>query len=186
MDEKAKAVKELKQALDKIKKCKNFTDLIPEVGTNIAYALKDAKDIEEVAAVPGRIRNAMGKPVFLNPKFGGSRHMACAVLSIMEFDKEKKCAMNIKYDEKVLNVCKKMGLTVSFYDRRDEPEELKGKEGESLPWGIEQAVKKAGKVTDIIYDLGDWGKEPVIKIIGKNPKEVVDIVVSLVQNFILH
>jgi len=179
MDERVKVIKELKQALEKIKKCKNFTDLIPEVGTNIVYALKDAKDIGEVAAVPGRIRNAMGKPVFLSPNFGGSRHMACAVLSIMEFDKEKRCAMNIKYDEKILNVCKEMGLTVSSYDRREEPEELKGKEGKSLPWGIEQAVKRTGKVTDIIYDLGDWGKEPVIKIIGKNPREVVGIAIRI-------
>jgi len=179
MDERLKVIKELKQALEKIKKCKNFTDSIPEVGTNIAYALKNAKDIEEVAAVPGRIRNAMGKPVFLSPRFGGSRHMGCAVLSIMEFDKEKRCAMNIKYDEKILDVCKGMELTISFYDRREEPEELKRKEGKSLPWGIEQAVKRAGKVTDIIYDLGDWGKEPVIKIIGKNPKEVVDIAIKI-------
>ena len=181
MDERVEVIEELKQALEKIKKCKNFTSLIPEVGTNIAYALKDAEAIEEVAAVPGRIRNAMDKPVFLNPKFGGSRHMACVVLSIMEFDKEKRCAMNIKYDEKILDACKEMGLTISFYDRREEPEELKGKEGESLPWGIEQAVKRAGKVTDIIYDLGDWGKEPVIKIIGKNPKEVVDVVVRIAE-----
>lgn len=181
MDERVKVIKELKQALEKIKKCKNFTDLIPEVGTNIAYALKDAKDIEEVAAVPGRIRNAMGKPVFLSPKFGGSRHIASSVLSIMDFDKEKRCAMNIKYDEKILDVCKKMGLTTSFYNRREEPEELRKKEGRSLPWGIEQAVKKTGKVTGIIYDLGDWGKEPVIKIIGKNPKEVVDVVIRIAQ-----
>ena len=108
--------------------------------------------------------------------------MACAVLSIMEFDKEKRCAMNIKYDEKILDVCKKMGLTISFYDRREEPEELKGKEGKSLPWGIEQAVKMAGKVTDIIYDLGDLGKEPVIKIIGKNPEEVVDIAIRIANH----
>ena len=181
MDERAKVIKELKKALEKIKKCKNFTDLIPEVGTNIAYALEDAKAIEEVVAVPGRIRNSMGKSVFLNPKFGGSRYMACVVLRIMEFDKEKRCAMNIKYDEKILDVCKKMRLTISSYDRKKEPEEIKGKESKSLPWGIEQAVKRAGRVADIIYDLGDWGKEPVIKIIGKNPKEVVDIAVRIVE-----
>ena len=181
MDEKVKVLKELKQALERIKDFKNFTDLIPEVGSNVAYALKNAKAIEEVAAVPGRIRNAMSKPIFLNPKFGGSRHMACAVLSIMGFDKEKRCAMNIRYDEKILDICKEMGLTISSYDRREEPEELRGKEGESLPWGIEQAVKRAGKVTDIIYDTGGWGKEPVIKIIGKNPKEVVDVVIKIVQ-----
>ena len=179
MDELTKVIKELKQALKEIKKCKNFTDLIPEVGTNIAYALKDAKNITDVAAISGRIRNAMEKSVFLSPRFGASRHMACVILSIMSFDKEKRCAMNIKYDEKILDFCKEMGLSISFYDRREEPEEIKGKEGESLPWGIEQAVKRAGKVTDIIYDLGDWGKEPVIKIIGKNPKEVVDVAIRI-------
>ncbi len=39
--------------------------------------------------------------------------------------------------------------------------------------GIETAVRKSGKRPDLIYHLGDWGKEPMVLVFGKNPAEVL-------------
>ena len=55
---------------------------------------------------------------------------------------------------------------------RKEPEEIKIQEGRSTTWGAEQAIKKAGKVPDIIYHEGDWGKEPMIVVLGRDAEDV--------------
>ncbi len=40
-----------------------------------------------------------------------------------------------------------------------------------MAWGITNSLKT--KLTDIIYNKGDIGKEPMILIFGKNPKDVI-------------
>ena len=183
MDERGRIKEELRNELERVKTIKNFVELIPEIGTNIAYALEDAQGNEDVVAIPGRIRIGLDKPVFLDPEFGASKHMACMVISVRKHDPEKKCAINIKYSEKVLDICRKLGLSISSYDRREEPEELKKKEGKTIPWGVEQVIKKEGKIPDIIYHTGDWGKVPSVVVLGRNPREVLDIVSKIGENF---
>ncbi|NOQ86793.1 MAG: bifunctional hydroxymethylpyrimidine kinase/phosphomethylpyrimidine kinase, partial [Deltaproteobacteria bacterium] len=56
---------------------------------------------------------------------------------------------------------------------------IKNKEGASLNWGIENILSKKRAIPDIIYDLGDIGKEPIVRVIGRNPREVVDMVLKI-------
>ena len=62
-----------------------------------------------------------------------------------------------------------------------EPHDVKEREGSSLEWGSEQAIQEHGRVPDIIYDLGDEGKEPMIRILGPTPGHVVDIALRIVD-----
>ena len=39
-------------------------------------------------------------------------------------------------------------------------------------WVASEAVRRAGQMPDVIYHLGDWGKEPMITIVGKSAVEV--------------
>ncbi len=164
----------LKKAVDEIAKCKDFINFIPEVGTNFAYSLpKEFVDgIAAIAAVNGRI--VKGKNVILKGEieFGASRHLAKALMKAMEYDENVRAVMNIKYDEKIIRTAKKH-FAVSYYDRREEPEKIKSKEGATVPWGVETAIKKAGKMPDLIYHKGDIGKEAMILIFGKNPIDVL-------------
>jgi len=57
---------------------------------------------------------------------------------------------------------------------KDEPGEVKFKEGSTLVWGVKRAIEGAGMVPDIIHDAGDIGKEPIIRVLGHDPLEVVD------------
>jgi hydroxymethylpyrimidine/phosphomethylpyrimidine kinase len=41
-------------------------------------------------------------------------------------------------------------------------------------WGTEQAIKKAGRVPDVIFDRGAPGKEAMIRILGRSPIEVAE------------
>ena len=56
----------------------------------------------------------------------------------------------------------------------DEPEAVKVQEGSTLEWGTLQAISEATDMPDLIYDTGDMGKEPMIRILGRNPDDILD------------
>jgi len=163
----------LSSAVDALMK-KDILDFIPEVGMNFAYALPSIylRDENDVAAIEGRIVRAGRRARKGEIKFGASRHLARAIMKTMEFDGEMRAVMNIKFEISIIKKAEKKML-VSFYDRREEPEEVKRREGATLPWGIESAIRRAGRVPDVIYHEGDIGKEPMILILGRNPEEVL-------------
>ncbi|NJE00998.1 bifunctional hydroxymethylpyrimidine kinase/phosphomethylpyrimidine kinase [Thermococcus sp. JdF3] len=144
---------------------------VPEVGTNFAIATP----LREVFAVKGRIVR-YGKtvkpvgPVELN----ASDHLRRALLKMREFYPDVRAVLNLRYSGELVERAERLGFVVSFYDRREEPEEVKRAEKGTMEWGIETAVKRAGKRPDVIYHLGDWGKEPMVLIFGRDAREVVD------------
>lgn len=143
---------------------------IPEVGINFAYALPFAKEPEEVCALDGRIVAADGKPLHVGcVDFGASRHVARVVLSAMRFDPSKRSAINIRFSEEILRCFQERGLSISEFERRKEPNGRK-----TMEWGTEEAIRKAGFVPDVIYDRGGHGKEPMIRIIGRDPFDIIE------------
>ncbi len=178
-------VNELNKALGIIEENADLIgNYIPEVQSNLGYALPAlyARDLNDVAAVPGRIVKYMGKAKPSGPPtFGVSSHVANYILTAIKYDPEIRSAMNIKYNDEVIEAAKELGYVVSGYDRRQEPPEVKAREGASIPWGAEQAIKNTGKVPDIIYHLGDYGKEPQIVILDRNPIDVVNKLLMIIK-----
>jgi len=37
-------------------------------------------------------------------------------------------------------------------------------------------------IPDIIYDRGGWGKEPMVRVLGRNPVEVVHKVLTILKH----
>ena len=178
--EKYKVIEELKKAIEIIESNEKIAYLIPEVQMNLVMAIPYAKDINDIAGIPGRIVKIKNRAKAVSsPEFGSSSHMARILLKIMEYDSNIRAAINIKYSEEILKIMKDLNFTISYFDRREEPLEIKLKEGASLPWGIEQAIKRIGRIPDAIYDLGDIGKEPMIRIFGKNAIDVVNKIISI-------
>jgi len=181
--EKYRILENINNALEILVKHGEFVSkLIPETQTNLVMALpkKYSKTINDVAGIPGRIVRYLNtiKPSG-SPVFGASKHMAKAVLKAMEFNENIRAVANIKYSKEIIDAAKKLGYKVSYYDRREEPPEIKVAEGKTIPWGIEQAIKKLkGEVPDIVYHLGDWGKEPMINIFGK---DAIDVAYKIVR-----
>jgi predicted fused transcriptional regulator/phosphomethylpyrimidine kinase len=68
---------------------------------------------------------------------------------------------------------------VGHFDRKAEPAGVKRKEGASLSWGVHQVLQEAKKIPDIIFDRGDVGKEPMVRVLGSDPEEVVRKVLRL-------
>lgn len=172
--ERYEVVEELREAVEILESSEHAFKLVPEVQMNLAMALPYPPDHSEIAGVPGRIVR-VGRRVKASscPSFGSSRHLASIILTVTETDPRIRSAMNIRYSPEAVDACKEIGLTISFYDRREEPESVKKVEGGTIPWGTRTAIQRIGKVPDIIYHLGDWGKEPMIIVLGEKATDVV-------------
>lgn len=172
-------IKSLEDAIALLK-CRAIGHLIPEVQSNLAYSLPFPQDENDVAAFPGRIVGIQDSITTVSgPAFGASHHIARLVMAVMAYDPTCRAAMNVRFDEKTLKKCRELKWGVSSFDRRKEPPHIKRTEGASLKWGVETALKKSKHSPDIIYDYGDIGKEPMIRVLGLDPMDVVNKVLAL-------
>jgi hydroxymethylpyrimidine kinase/phosphomethylpyrimidine kinase len=170
--ERLSVLADLKVALEKLRK-NAVGCLIPEVQSNLGYALPYAETLDHVAAFPGRITRLKDSvDTVSDPEFGASRHVASIILTLLKHDQRFRSVMNIRFSEEIIRACKSAGFQVSSFGRADEPKRIKEQEGSSLEWGTEQVLRTGG-VPDIIFDRGDVGKEPMVRVIGKNPDQVV-------------
>lgn len=161
-----------------------FASLIPEIQTNFAHALSWAEQLEEVAAFPGRIIK-VGESIAAPapPGFGASRHIARIVLTVMRYDPAHRACLNIRYTPDLAERLSGLGFQVASFDRAQEPMDKKIREGSSLEWGTDHVLRQTGgAIPDAIYDRGDVGKEPVIRILGRTPEEVVEKVARLCRS----
>jgi hydroxymethylpyrimidine/phosphomethylpyrimidine kinase len=166
-------IRELKKAIGLLKEEK-IGHLIPEVSSNFGYALPNAEGIEDVAAFPGRIVRFKDSIATLSdPEFGASQHIASIILTVMRFDPESCSAMNIRYSKENVARLRGKGFLVGHFDRRFEPRGVRQKEGSSLEWGVGEVLREMKRVPDFIYDEGGVGKEPMIRVLGRDPMEVV-------------
>jgi hydroxymethylpyrimidine kinase/phosphomethylpyrimidine kinase len=168
------------RAVDVFVAASNTYKLIPEVGANVVYALPGARTTDEVCAVPGRIIRVTGRPhACQGPAFGGSSHMARGVLAVMKHDPSVRAVMNLRFGEDVLAACAELNYAVASFDRRGEPGETADVEGQTMQWGIERAIAAAEGVPDVIYDRGASGKEPMVRLFGRDAMEVVRRAVAI-------
>jgi hydroxymethylpyrimidine kinase / phosphomethylpyrimidine kinase / thiamine-phosphate diphosphorylase len=181
--EKASAMVEMKKALQILRE-ERIGQLVPEVQTNIGLALCNAKKHEDVLAIPGRIIKN-GNEIFMGaePKFGGSRHVANIVLTVMRHDPKKRAVMNIKYTDDLLKICKRLKFKIAFFDRADEPKKVRVREGSSLEWGTQNALTSYGSVPDIIYDLGGIRKEEMIRVIADDMQSLLKKILSIHKQY---
>ena len=180
--ERYRVIQELKKAIE-VLKVEKVGYLIPEVSSNLGYALPNAEGIEDIAAFPGRIiRFEDSVATLSDPEFGASQHIANIILTVMKFDPEYCSAMNIRYSKENVARLRGKGFLVGHFDRRFEPKRVKQREGSSLEWGVGEVLRKLRRVPDLIYDQGDVGKEPMIRVLGKNPVEVVEKILKAVRS----
>lgn len=157
---------------------------VPEVGINIVEAVdwRYAKGVEDVAGVTGRVVRAGNKLVPVGPvEFGASSHLARLVLEAMKYDPSVRGAVNVKYSEELVKRAKVKGYVVVFVDRRAEPGHVKGVEGASIPWITRTAFEVLGKTPDVVYDVGDVGKEAMVRVLGKSAVDAVKKLVDILS-----
>jgi hydroxymethylpyrimidine/phosphomethylpyrimidine kinase len=165
-------------ALETLESCREFSQFIPEVRTNMVYALPDAQTRNDVLAIEGRITVLAGMPYAAGRlRFGASSHMARLILEIRKYDPSIRAGIDFANTPHLSlwldQYCKENGWIFSAINRANEPIDLRGEEGASMPWKVREVVRAAGgKVPKIAYETGAVGKEPVSVILGNNPIDI--------------
>ncbi|RLI89444.1 MAG: bifunctional hydroxymethylpyrimidine kinase/phosphomethylpyrimidine kinase [Candidatus Altiarchaeales archaeon] len=177
-EEKRSIIEDIEMAVQRFISTEGSYRLVPEVGVNIAMALENAKKIEDVAGICGRlVRYKKGVVPVGTIEFGGTSHVGRIVLTAMKFDAKKRAAMNIRFSDEILNACKELGLKISSFDRERQPKDTK-----TMEWGISEAIKGLGEIPDVIYDEGGVGKEAMIRILGEDAISVIELALRIGKN----
>lgn len=165
-------------AVEHIERCKEFAELIPEVRTNLVYAKQNTQTAEDVLGIDGRITVVDGMPCAVGrPRFGASSHMARLIIELNKFDHSIRAGINFASNPELVewlkDYCRSKGWVFSVIDRSKEPDDVKEREGASMPWKVEELIRTAcGKVPKLFYETGAVGKEPVTVLVGRDPVEV--------------
>jgi hydroxymethylpyrimidine/phosphomethylpyrimidine kinase len=105
--------------------------------------------------------------------------MARAVLAAMKHDASARAGINVRFGDDVLAACSELKYRGAGFDRAREPAEFAGDEGRTVQWGVDEAVAGVGIVPEIIFDRGAVGKEPMVRIFGRDAMEVVRRAVAI-------
>ncbi len=185
-EEKQNIVKQIREVYNFISKDKDFSKLIPEVRMNISGSLSDAKNKNKIAGIEGRITIINGFPKASGEiKFGVSDHTARLILTAKEFDNSINFVINLKYIPELIESIKNNSkLELQEIIREEQPNNIKKKEHSTMQWLIKESVEKKGKIPDIIWDKGAIGKEPMMRLFGKNSsdiKEKLEQIIKLIK-----
>ncbi len=165
----------VRKAVEKLVSCENTYKLAPEVGINIAMAIPHAKTLDGISGVSGRIVRAGQKLIPAGDvEFGCSRHVGRIVLTAMKFNPDKRAAMNVKFSDDILKICRELNLTITGFERSKQPEDTK-----TMEWGTKTAIESSCCFPDVIYDRGSVGKEAMIRILGEDALAVACVAVKI-------
>ena len=164
--------KQLSLSIIDFQNIKDVSKIIPECQTNFVFSKNKPKNIKNVLGISGRLVKSGNNVIQAGDLvFGGSQHVATALIEVSKKFPEIRSAINIKYEPKLITKAKKRKMSVLTYNRKKESKNSKLKENSSISWGISNCLKS--EMPDMIYHKGDLGKEPMIIVFGNTPTEVV-------------
>lgn len=160
----------LRRGLARLEGSSAFPALIPQVGSNLVECLPDATAIEDVAAVPGRIFPVAGEVAIPDdPAFGQSQHVAGVLLAAREGGSEACAAINVIYEEALLEALDRTGHTIVEIDGNRELRET-----------VPDVIATETDAT-VIAQTGGFGIEPVIYVLGSDATAVVEAVLQVAE-----
>ena len=164
--------KQLSLSIIDFQNIKDVSKIIPECQTNFVFSKNKPNNIKNVLGISGRLVKSGNNVIQAGDLvFGGSQHVATALIEVSKKFPEIRSAINIKYEPKLITKAKKRKMSVLTYNRKKESKNSKLKENSSISWGVSSCLKS--EMPDIIYHKGDLGKEPMIIVFGNTPTEVV-------------
>ena len=142
-----------------------FATLIPAVGANLVECTPEAATVEDVAGVPGRILDVMGRTeIPAEPEFGVSAYVATVLLAARSAGSDARAALNVAYSEDAVDALESAGYETAAFDP----------EGESAGDDsyVRAAVADADSV-DVLYQTGGYGVEPIVYLLAESAPEAV-------------
>ena len=143
-----------------------FVTLLPNVGSNLVECTPDAESVEDVAGVPGRILDVMGRVVVpAEPDYGVSAHVATVLLAAREGGSDARGALNVRYADGLIDRLTSMGYeAVEFDPDEEEP----GRDA------VLAAVESNPDAT-AVYQTGGFGVEPIIYLLAPTAPDVAEL-----------
>jgi hydroxymethylpyrimidine/phosphomethylpyrimidine kinase len=161
---------------------RDVAPLVPEVGMNVVGATPYAEVPAECAAVEGRVSRTLdGVAPTRGVRLGASSHLARFLLAAREFDTDLRFAVNCRFDDDVEAALGTLDGPVAEYDRGAEPEERRETEGRTMQWGARQAFQGTAETPVAVFDRGDVGKEPMVRLLATDASGLVDRTLSLLD-----
>ena len=174
----SEAIDNVSRAVSLIESSSVFVRVMPQVSVNITYAYGEASSVDDVVAIPGRIVKVRDRPrSLMKPEFGASTHLAKVLLQIRTRMKDFRAAINIKYDERLEIVLKKLPLRIlrigGVYPKAaDDPvvETLRQK----MKSDIDQQF-------DALIDMGGPSFEPSLYLFAEDAIEAAQLAVKIAK-----
>ena len=174
-DEELNVINQIKEIYNYISNMRKFTELIPEVRLNISCSLPNAKNKSDIAGIEGRVTIVNSYPKASGEiKFGVSDHTARLILAAKKFDNSINFVMNLKYNPGWTSLIQR-NTKLKLYEikREKQPKGIKEQEFSTMQWLIKESINESGKIPDIIWDKGSIGKEPMMRLFGKNSDDMI-------------
>ena len=153
----------VRRGLNVLENTSGFATLIPAVGSNLVQVLPDGDGIDDVAAVPGRILDVKCRATIpAEPEYGVSEHVATMLLAAREAGSDARAALNVRYDESVVEALEAAGHTAVEFDAEA---------------ALETAIPAAladDPDADVVYQTGGMGVEPVVYLLSPDAVTVAE------------
>jgi len=158
----------------------DISPLVPEVMSNLGFAVPYPEGPQDVAAFPGRlVKSAGGLLIPAPPAFGASVHLASIILTALTTHPELRSAMNIRYIRGIEELAPLLHLRLVSFEPTREPEEVQSREGGTLASGVAAVLQPGQAPPDLICDPGGLGREALIRILGRTPMAVAEKALAL-------
>ncbi len=156
---------DLRRALGRLERTGGIAGYLPQVGSNLVYALEDAETIDDVAAVPGRILDIKGRAMApTGPEFGASDFVATVLLAARRGGSDHRAALNVTFDPDLMHWLEAEG----YRSVEVEPEA-------DLEAAVEAAIQRTPEAA-VLYHRAGTGIEANVYLLGEEPGQLVDVV----------
>ncbi len=157
-------------------------NLIPEVRANVSIVALGGMTREQVAAVDGRITIIGGQVKAAGPiRLACSNHTARLLLACRAVDPRIRAVMNLKYSISNVDACQRAGLHCTEITRSREPTSQKSSELGTMEWIPSQIKIPSSEFPDVVYDVGDFGKEAMIRLFARSGKDLKEKLLKILQ-----
>ena len=180
LSERAVVISDMVDALRTIEASESFVEIVPQVRTNLVTCNRNARSMEDVAGVPGRITIIDGRArALVSPQFGTSHHTAELLLDVKETWTRIRSCLCVSGREAVVKSAKKIGFKVVTLQ-----------DPESTATKIIKALKSAEDIPGTrttypaIHVPGGIGVEPILYLFGPNARELSVRCVNLSESII--
>jgi predicted fused transcriptional regulator/phosphomethylpyrimidine kinase/predicted transcriptional regulator len=164
----------VRRGLRTVENTSGFAGLIPNVGANLVECLPEARGIDDVAGVPGRIFDVKGRATIPGePEFGVSEHVASVLLAARAGGlNDARGALDVRYDPELLARLEPEYETIEF--------DADGDLEDAIEAALADAADEKSPDGQILYQTGGFGIEPIMYLLAPDAPGAARLVRELV------